>query len=197
MHRAPAGSPADRHGHRRGDRSHRGRGHRARRDGRGRGIAAPRSHPAGEIDLPHHINNTTADQIVAMANSKLRGQCCHHDALAPGAPDARAVCGWHRAGEQILSGSRRPHGASLVESGGSLYPASDLSNTALPYTQSSSLPVYGGVSSDVIGPPERSGIGIPSTYALSLNIGGQDAAKFYDGASGVAPTSCKRSMRRR
>ena len=146
------------------------------------GVESPRHEVQRLAKSIYHIsvNNSTADQIVAMANQSYGGNV----ATAMRSPQVRQMLGLYAAGTGqggvFAHGVDQPHGASLVESGGSLYQAPTY-EYGLPFTQRSSLPVYGGLSSQVVGPPGAPGIGIPSTYNLSLNVGGADAAKFMVG----------------
>jgi hypothetical protein len=65
------------------------------------------------------------------------------------------------------------HGASLVESSGRLFQQATY-QYGNAYTYGSNLPVYGGAPTHVLGAPG-------GNVQLSLNIGGQDAAKFLQG----------------
>jgi hypothetical protein len=146
------------------------------------GVESPRHQVQRLAKSIYHItvSNSAADQIVATANQSYAGNI----SIAMRAPEVRHMLGLYAAGTsqggRFSQGVDDPHGASLVESGGKMYQQATY-EYGQAFTQSSSLPVYGGVSSQVVGPPGAPGIGIPSTYALSLNIGGQDAAKFMTG----------------
>jgi hypothetical protein len=139
------------------------------------GVESPRNEAKRLVKSTYHIsiNNTTADQIVNIANQSYAS----HVSLAVNSPEVRHMLGIYAAGtgqaSMFAQSSNQPHGASLVEAGGRLQQqATYMYGNA--YTQSSNLPVYGGVSSQTLGPP---GGGMQ----LSLNIGGQDAAKFLTG----------------
>ena len=74
-------------------------------------------------------------------------------------------------GQNMPASASDPHGASLVESGGNLSQQATY-QYGRAYTQPSNLPTYGNVPSTTL---PAAGL------SLSLNIGGQDAAKFMTG----------------
>jgi hypothetical protein len=139
------------------------------------GVESPRNEAKRLAQSFYHIsiNNTTADQIVNIANQSYGGRV----SIAVRSPEVRHMLGLYAAGtgqagmyQQSLG---EPHGASLVESGGTLFQQATY-QYGNPYSYGSSLPVYGGSPTHVLGAP---GGGI----SLSLNVGGQDAAKFLQG----------------
>jgi hypothetical protein len=119
------------------------------------------------------INNSTADQIVQIANQTYGGRV----SVAVRSPEVRHMLGLYAAGTgqagQFNVGVNEAHGASLVESGGVLSQQATY-QYGQAYTYGSNLPVYGGTPAHILGAP---GGGLQ----LSLNIGGQDAAKFMTG----------------
>jgi hypothetical protein len=147
------------------------------------GVESPRNQVLRLGRQIYHINisNGVADQIVLMASQSYGGNI----AVAMRSPEVSRMLGLYAAGtgqgSRFMQNTEQPHGASLVESGGRLFQQATY-EYGQAYTQSSALPVYGGVPSNVVGPPGGNvpGGGAP-TYALSLNIGGQDAAKFMTG----------------
>lgn len=136
------------------------------------GVESPRNQAKRLANQLYHIaiNNTTADQIVALANSSYGGSVSR----AMRAPEVRHMLGLFAAGtgQSFAQGFNDPHGASLVESGGRLQQQQTY-QYGQGYVQSSGLPTYGGGSPSVLG--------APGGLSLSLNIGGQDAAKFMTG----------------
>jgi hypothetical protein len=139
------------------------------------GVESPR-HQAIRLagSLYHiHINNSTADQIVAIAKQSYGGQV----GTAVRSPEVRHMLGLYAAGTgqagSFPMSSMEPHGASLVEQGGTLSQQATY-QYGQAYTYASNLPVYGGVQSHPLSAPG-------GNVQLSLNIGGQDAAKFLQG----------------
>jgi hypothetical protein len=138
------------------------------------GVESPRNEAKRLVQSLYHIsiNNTTADQVVSMANQTYGGRV----SVAVRSPEVRRMLGLYAAGtgqgNLFQASSDMPHGASLVESGGRLYQQATY-QYGQAYTQSSNLPVYGGVQSQTLGSP--------GGLNLSLNIGGTDAAKFLQG----------------
>ena len=138
------------------------------------GVESPRNEAKRLVTSLYHItiSNSTADQIVQTANQSYAG----HVSLAVRSPEVRHMLGLYAAGtgQSNLFGASAndPHGASLVESGGRLMQQATY-QYGNAFTQSSNLPVYGGVPSQTLGSP--------GGMNLSLNIGGTDAAKFLQG----------------
>ena len=136
------------------------------------GVESPRNQAKRLANQLYHIaiNNSTADQIVSLANSSYGGSVSR----AMRAPEVRHMLGLFAAGtgQSFAQGFNDPHGASLVESGGRLQQQATY-QYGNAYVQSSALPTYGGGSPSVLG--------APGGVNLSLNIGGQDAAKFLQG----------------
>jgi hypothetical protein len=122
-----------------------------------------------------NINNSTADQIVQIAQQSYASKV----SLAVQSPEVRKMLGLYAAGtgqeSQFKAGSMEAHGASLVESGGGLMQQATY-QYGMAHTYASNLPVYGGVSSTQLSAP-GGGMGMQ----VSLNIGGQDAARFMTG----------------
>jgi hypothetical protein len=139
------------------------------------GVESPRNEAKRLVRSVYHIsiNNTTADQIVSIANQSYSG----HVSIAVRSPEVRHMLGLYAAGTGqgsiFAQSSNEPHGASLVESGGILAQQATY-QYGQAFSQSSNLPIYGGTPTHVLGPP---GGGMQ----LSLNIGGQDAARFLQG----------------
>jgi hypothetical protein len=139
------------------------------------GVESPRNEAKRLVHSVYHIsiNNTTADQIVAIANQSYGSRV----SIAVRSPEVRHMLGLYAAGtgqgSVFAQSANEAHGASLVESGGRLQQQATY-QYGQAYSQSSSLPVYGGVPTQTLGAP---GGGMQ----LSLNIGGQDAAKFMTG----------------
>jgi hypothetical protein len=121
------------------------------------------------------INNSTADQIVEIAKQSYANRVSN----AVNSPEVRKMLGLYAAGtgqeSMFKAGSSEPHGASLVESGGGLMQQATY-QYGFAHTYASNLPVYGGVSSTQLSAP-----GGGSGMQVSLNIGGQDAARFMTG----------------
>ena len=119
------------------------------------------------------INASTADQIVSVANQSYAG----HVSVAVRSPEVRHMLGLYAAGTGQAGSYSMPtgeaHGASLVESGGRLFQQATY-QYGNAYSYGSSLPVYGGGSTLPLGTP---GGGMQ----ISLNIGGDSAAKFMTG----------------
>ena len=117
-----------------------------------------------------NINNQTADQIVSLAQQSYGGRV----SVAVRSPEVRHMLGLYAAGtgQNMAASTNDPHGASLVEAGGTLQQQASY-QYGTPYAYGSNLPVYGGVPAHPLGPP--------GGLSLSLNIGGQDAAKFMTG----------------
>lgn len=136
------------------------------------GVETPRNQAKRLANQLYHIaiNNTTADQIVNIANQSYGGSVSR----AMRAPEVRHMLGLFAAGtgQSFAQGFNEPHGASLVESGGALAQQATY-QYGNPYVQSSNLPTYGGVSAQTLG--------APGGLNLALNIGGADAAKFMTG----------------
>ena len=136
------------------------------------GVESPRNQAKRLANQLYHIaiNNSTADQIVSLANQTYGGSVSR----AMRAPEVRHMLGLFAAGtgQQFAQGVNEPHGASLVESGGKLFQQATY-QYGNPYVQSSNLPTYGGGSPSVLG--------APGGLNLSLNIAGTDAAKFLQG----------------
>jgi hypothetical protein len=140
------------------------------------GMVSPRTKAKRLVQQIYHIsiNNSTADQIVAIANQSY----AKNVQLAVSSPEVRHMLGLYAAGtgqaSKFPAGFNEAHGASLVESGGVLSQQAtyQYGNT---YSYNSSLPIYGGQSTQTLGAPGG------NTMSLSLNIGGQDAAKFMQG----------------
>jgi hypothetical protein len=122
-----------------------------------------------------HIDNGVADQIVAMAKQSYAG----HVSLAVRSPEVRHMLGLYAAGtgqgSLFKQSANEAHGASLVESGGRMYQQATY-QYGQGYSYSSNLPVYGGASTTQLANP---GGNMP--LSLSLNVGGQDAARFMTG----------------
>jgi hypothetical protein len=133
-------------------------------------------------DLYHvDINIQMARQIVQIANSKYGTNVNY----AIRSPEVRQMlelysAGTGQAGKMPLS-STTPMGASLVETGGSLYQAQQY-RFGNAYVSQSNLGVLGGGSPSVLPNPGA------STY-VSLNISGQSAADLLEGriANTVTP----------
>jgi hypothetical protein len=119
-----------------------------------------------------HISNSAADQVVSIAQQSYGGQV----SVAIRSPEVRHMLGLYAAGtgqsNLFPQSMDTPHGASLVESGGKLQQQATY-QYGQAFSQSSNLPVYGGVQTQTLG--------APGGVNLSLNIGGQDAAKFMTG----------------
>lgn len=119
-----------------------------------------------------HISNSAADQIVSIATQNYGGQV----SVAIRSPQVRQMLGLYAAGtgqsNLFPQGMDTPHGASLVESGGRLQQQATY-QYGQAFTQSSNLPVYGGMPTTTLGSP--------GGVNLALNIGGQDAARFLQG----------------
>ncbi len=132
-----------------------------------------------------HISNSAADQVVSIAQQSYGGQV----SVAIRSPEVRHMLGLYAAGtgqsNLFPQSMDTPHGASLVESGGKLQQATYQYGQA--FSQSSNLPVYGGVPTQTLG--------APGAVNLALNINGQNAAQFLRGTSS-RPTSFRRSTRR-
>jgi hypothetical protein len=139
------------------------------------GVESPRNEAKRLVQSVYHIgiNNTTADQIVNVANQSYAGRV----SFAVRSPEVRHMLGLYAAGTGQSSMYQQSlgeaHGASLVESGGSLMQQATY-QYGNAYTYGSNLPVYGGSPTHVLGAPG-------GNVQLSLNIGGQDAAKFLQG----------------
>lgn len=139
------------------------------------GVEAPRYEVKRVVKTIYHIeiNNTTADQIVNIANQSYGGKV----SLAVKSPEVRHMLGLYAAGTgqggMFPSSSSDPHGASLVESSGMLQQQATY-QYGNAFAQSSNLPIYGGVQAQTLSAP---GGGVN----LSLNIGGTDAARFLQG----------------
>jgi hypothetical protein len=139
------------------------------------GVETPRREAQRLVHSIYHvsINNTTADQIVNIANQTYGGRV----SVAVRSPEVRHMIGLYSAGTgqagMFQQGLGEAHGASLVESGGSLFQQATY-QYGQAYSYGSSLPVYGGTPTHALGAP---GGGVQ----LSLNIGGQDAARFMTG----------------
>lgn len=139
------------------------------------GVESPRNEAKRLVTSMYHIsiNNSTADQIVNIANQTYAG----HVSIAVRSPEVRRMLGLYAAGTGQAGlynqGVTQQHGASLVESGGNLFQQATY-QYGQAYTYGSNLPVYGGSPTHVLGAP---GGGVQ----LSLNIAGQDAAKFLQG----------------
>jgi hypothetical protein len=139
------------------------------------GVESPRNEAKR---LAHHlyhisVNNSTADQIVAIANQSYGGRV----SVAVRSPEVRHMMGLYAAGtgqaNQFAQSTMEPHGASLVESGGGLYQQATY-QYGNAYSYGSNLPIYGGTPTHTLGGPG-------GNMSLSLNIGGQDAARFLQG----------------
>jgi hypothetical protein len=117
-----------------------------------------------------------ADQIAGIAQSKYGGNV----ETAVHSPEVRQMLGIYAAGtgqsKSFPMSANTPFGASLTESGGTLYqsPTYQYGN---PYTYKSSLPTYGGNSGGTLPAP---GGGGGNTY-VALNVGSNSAAKFMTG----------------
>jgi hypothetical protein len=139
------------------------------------GVESPRNEAKRLVQSTYHIgiNNSTADQIVSIANQSYAGRV----SIAVRSPEVRHMLGLYAAGTgqagMFQQGLGEAHGASLVESGGILAQQATY-QYGQAYTYQSNLPVYGGQPTHSLGAP---GGGMQ----LSLNIGGQDAAKFLQG----------------
>ena len=139
------------------------------------GVQSQRNEAKQLVSQIYHIsiNNSTADQIVQIANQSYAGRV----SIAVRAPEVRKMLGLYAAGtaqaNQFTASSDMPHGASLVESGGRLFQQATY-QYGNPYTYGSTLPVYGGVQASPLSAP---GGGM----SLSLNIAGQNAAQFLAG----------------
>jgi len=138
------------------------------------GVESPRREAKRLVREIYHIdiNNSTADQIVAIAKQNYAS----HVSLAVRAPEVRQMLGLYAAGtgqaDRFPQSATTPHGASLVESGGTLFQQATY-QYGNPYTYQSNLPVYG---------PSGGSLPTPGgNLSLSLNIGGQDAARFMQG----------------
>ncbi|HEY1898122.1 MAG TPA: hypothetical protein VGG62_17715 [Terracidiphilus sp.] len=120
-----------------------------------------------------NINNSAADQVVSIAKSSYGGRV----SIAVRSPEVRHMLGLYAAGtgqsNLFPSGVNEAHGASLVESGGGLFQQATY-QYGQAYSYGSSLPVYGGTPTHALGAPG-------GNVSLSLNIGGQDAARFMQG----------------
>jgi hypothetical protein len=121
------------------------------------------------------INNQTAQQIVAVAQSKFAGRV----SLAVRSPEVRDMLGLYAAGtgqngSRVLS-SLTPHSASLVEHGGSLFQAATY-QYGNAYSFKSNLPVEGGMSTQQYPNP-----GGNQPINLSLNVGGKGISDFMTG----------------
>lgn len=119
-----------------------------------------------------HISNSAADQVVSIAQQNYGGQV----SVAIRSPQVRQMLGLYAAGtgqsNLFPQSMDMPHGASLVESGGRLQQQATY-QYGQAFSQSSNLPVYGGVPTQTLG--------APGGVNLSLNIGGQNAAQFLQG----------------
>ncbi|HEY6272616.1 MAG TPA: transglycosylase SLT domain-containing protein [Terriglobales bacterium] len=144
------------------------------------GVESPRHEAIRLVKQIYHIgiNNATADSIVNIANQSYGGRV----GVAVRSPEVRHMLGLYAAGtgqaNQFQPGLNEPHGASLVESGGTLYQQATY-QYGNAYTYASSLPVYGntpGQPTHNLGAPGGGG-----NLSLSLNVGGASAAAFMTG----------------
>lgn len=139
------------------------------------GAESPRHEAKRLVKETYHIdiNNSTADQIVAIAKQSYAGRV----SIAVRSPEVRHMLGLYAAGtgqaSSFPAAASEAHGASLVESGGHLMQQS-VYQYGQAYAYSSNLPLYGGGSANPLSAPG-------GNVSLSLNIGGQDASKFMTG----------------
>jgi hypothetical protein len=139
------------------------------------GVESPRNEAKRLARNFYHIdiNNTTADQIVGIAQQSYGGRV----SIAIRSPEVRQMLGLYAAGtgqaRMFPQSADTPHGASLVESGGRLMQQS-VFQYGQSYTYQSNLPVYGGGSTGTLPVPG-------GNISLALNIDGDSAAKFMAG----------------
>ncbi|HXP88837.1 MAG TPA: hypothetical protein VN841_29215 [Bryobacteraceae bacterium] len=119
------------------------------------------------------IDNQMARQIVSISKEKYGNTM----SVAIRSPEVRQMMGLYAAGtgqsSRFPQSAATPHGASLVESGGSLYQSATY-QYGNPYTMQSNLPT--------LGPSGGSWPNPSSPTYVSLNIGSQDAAGFMTGS---------------
>jgi hypothetical protein len=117
-----------------------------------------------------NIDTALANQIVGVAKSKYSGEV----QVAIRDPEVRKTIELYAAatGQKMPLSATTPHGASLVEQGGTLYQAPTY-QYGNPYTYQSSLPTAGGFSTGQW----------PSTgpMMLQVNVGGEGAGAFVAG----------------
>jgi hypothetical protein len=141
------------------------------------GVKSPREKAKEDVKSIYgiSINNSMADQIVGIANSKYGGNI----SVTTHSPEVRQMLGVYAAGtgqgKNFPLGADMPHGAGLVESGGKLQQA-PMYQYGNPYTYSSNLPVYGNAATGSLASP---GGGFNGN--LSLNISGAAVAPFMTG----------------
>jgi hypothetical protein len=114
------------------------------------------------------IDNALAKQIVEIARQKY----ANHVSIAVRDPDVRKTIELYAAasGQKMPLSATTPHGASLVEQGGSLYQAPTYM-FGNPNVYQSNLPTAGGQSAGQY----------PSPMSLQVNVSGQGAAQFVAG----------------
>jgi hypothetical protein len=141
------------------------------------GVESPRHEAIRLVKDQYHItiSNAMADRIVQLAQSKYGNTV----SLAVRSPEVRQMLGLYAAGTgqagQFPQGASVPHGANLMESGGTLYQAkSYLYGNA--YSQPSSLPVYGGSAGSTVLPPAGG-----SPVYVSMNFDGKNAGDAMTG----------------
>jgi hypothetical protein len=119
------------------------------------------------------INRTTADHIVALAQSSYGGRV----SVAVRSPEVRQMLGLYAAGtgqaNSFPASANAPHGGSLIESGGSLFQGASY-QYGNAYAYQSNLPVYGGGSPGLLPNPGNNGL-------MVFNIEGGSVNKFLDG----------------
>ncbi len=148
------------------------------------GVESPRNEAKRLVKQQYgvSINNPTADQIVGISRNY-----GNHVSLAVRSPEVRQMLGLYAAGtgQSLAPSASGPHGASLVESGGSLF-QNPVMQYGRAYSYQSSLPVYGGGSIGggtqtalLANPGGPTGSGGP-TY-LSFNFDGKSAGDALAG----------------
>ncbi len=142
------------------------------------GVESPRNEAKRLIRQQYgiSINNPAADQIVSIARQTYGSRV----SIAVRSPEVRQMLGIYAAGtgQSFAPSASSPHGASLAESGGSLYQQS-VYQFGKPYTYASALPTYQGVGGGLLSGGGGGGGSAP-TY-VSLNFDSKSAGDALRG----------------
>ncbi len=137
------------------------------------GVESPRDEAKRLVQTQYHIsiNNSMADQIVALAGQKYGNTI----SVAVRSPEVRQMLGLYAAGtgQKFRQSSDVAHGASLIENQGRLSQGAEY-QYGNAYSYASNLPVYGGVSTQPL--PNPGG-----NFSLSFNVEGASTAQFLNG----------------